>query len=64
MSQQQILDESRQNERDVLAEELERRIDEIERLDVDDFGRFTKLDWFLCVTGAVVLPILAAWWAR
>lgn len=64
MVQQQVHDESRQRERDVLTEELERRIDEIERFDDDAFGRFTKLDWFLCVTGAVLLPILAAWWAR
>jgi len=62
--QQQIHGAADQNERDPLAVELERRIAEVERLDDDDFGRFTRLDWFFCVTGAVVLPILAAWWAR
>ncbi len=42
--------------------ELERRIRELERLDDASFGRFTRLDWWICVLGAVVAPLAALWW--
>ena len=45
-----------------LAEELERRIVEIEALDDSDVGYFTAWDWVICVGGAVVGPALAMWW--
>ena len=51
-----------QNSRELLVEELERRIGEIEAQDDDAIGRFTGWDWLLCVLGAVVIPALAMWW--
>jgi hypothetical protein len=48
--------------REELIEELERRIDELESLDDDSPGRFTTLDWVICVVGAVALPLLALLW--
>ena len=42
--------------------ELERRIRELEGLDEAEFGRFTRVDWWICVLGAVVAPALALWW--
>lgn len=50
-------------ERQFLAEELERRIEEFEGLDDRAFGRFTGVDWVVCVVTSVVLPALAIWWA-
>ena len=44
--------------------ELERRIRMLESEDERAFGRFTRLDWWLCFVGAVVLPILALIWFR
>jgi hypothetical protein len=44
------------------AEELKRRIEQLEALDEDAFGSFGGVDWLLCVLGAVILPILAVWW--
>jgi len=41
-----------------LAEELERRIAELENDDQRVFGSFTGVDWFLCVVFFVVLPAL------
>ena len=48
--------------RDLLVEELERRIEEIESLDESDVGGFTAWDWFACTLGAVAIPALAMWW--
>jgi len=48
--------------REQLVEELERRIDELEELDDDALGRFTPLDWVICVVGALILPHLALIW--
>ena len=51
-------------ERRFLAEELERRIEEFERGADAGLGRFTPLDWIVCVIGAFLLPALAIiWWA-
>ena len=44
------------------AEELERRIEELEALEDSAFGRFTAWDWLVCVIGALVVPAIAAWW--
>ncbi len=49
--------------RELRVEDLRRRIEELEALDESVFGRFTALDWLLCVVGAVVAPLLALWWA-
>ena len=51
-----------QNPRELLVEELERRIREIEAQGDDAIGRFTGWDWLFCVLGAVVVPALAMWW--
>jgi hypothetical protein len=45
-----------------IVDELERRIDELDDLEDDAVGRFTRLDWVICVIGAVVLPSLALIW--
>jgi hypothetical protein len=48
--------------RDRLVEDLERRIDELQVLDESDIGSFTRLDWFFCIVGSIVLPVIALWW--
>jgi len=49
-------------DRELLVEDLERRIEELEGLDDSDFGHFTALDWFFCITGSIVIPVIALWW--
>jgi len=44
------------------AEELRRRIRELEAADEGEFGSFGHGDWWLCILGGVVLPLVAAWW--
>jgi hypothetical protein len=51
-----------QTERELLVEDLERRIEELEGLDDADIGKFTRLDWFFCIAGSVVIPAIALWW--
>ncbi|MCH7598647.1 MAG: hypothetical protein IH973_02745 [Myxococcales bacterium] len=51
-----------QADRERIAEDLERRIEELEALDESELGAFTALDWFFCITGSVVLPAIALWW--
>ncbi len=53
---------SERGSRELLVEELERRIEEIEALGDAAVGHFTGWDWLLCVVGAVVIPGLAMWW--
>jgi hypothetical protein len=48
-------------DRERLVEDLERRIEEIEALDDSDIGGFTALDWFFCIAGSVVIPVIALW---
>lgn len=43
------------------AQELLRRIAELEAHDEADFGRFTAWDWVACVTLCVALPLLVVW---
>lgn len=50
-------------ERRFLAEELERRIVELEGDEQRVFGTFTGIDWSLCVVFFVVLPAVAILWA-
>ena len=45
-----------------MVDDLERRIVELTGADESDFGRFTTLDWILCVSGFVVLPYLLFLW--
>ena len=51
-----------QADREQLVADLEHRIDELEALDDSDVGRFTTLDWLFCITGSVVIPVIALWW--
>jgi hypothetical protein len=51
-----------QANRERLFADLERRLDELEALDDSDVGSFTTLDWFFCITGSVVIPVIALWW--
>jgi hypothetical protein len=51
-----------QADRERLVEDLERRIEELEALDDSDVGSFTSLDWFFCIGGSVVIPVIALWW--
>jgi hypothetical protein len=50
-------------ERRFLAEELERRIVELEGHEQRAFGTFTGVDWLLCFVFFVVLPAVAILWA-
>lgn len=45
-----------------IVDDLERRINELEQLPEDRFGRFTKLDWFFCVAGSLLLPYVLYLW--
>jgi len=49
-------------DRERLVNDLERRIEEIESLDDSHIGSFTALDWFFCVAGCIVIPVIALWW--
>ena len=44
------------------VEDLERRIDELEALGDSEIGVFTAVDWFFCITGSIVIPVIALWW--
>ena len=48
--------------RAVIVAELERRLRLLETADEDDFGRFTPLDWAVCLAAFVVVPLLLAVW--
>jgi hypothetical protein len=50
-----------QGDRERLVADLEHRIDQLGTLDESDVGSFTTLDWFFCITGAVVIPVIALW---
>lgn len=44
--------------RQLIVADLEQRIHDLERTPEDRFGRFTRLDWFFCVAGSVMLPVV------
>ena len=48
--------------RDLVVEELERRIETLEALDDSALGRFTSWDWVIVVMGSVVIPAVILWW--
>ncbi len=50
------------HEIEVLRRELERRLVILENANEEEFGRFTALDWTICILFFVILPILVAWW--
>ncbi len=47
---------------DDLVRDLEQRIEKIEALDHEDLGGFNRLDWMICIVGAVLVPALLIWW--
>ena len=51
-----------QTNREQLVADLERRLEALEALDDSDIGSFTRLDWFFCITGSIVIPVIALWW--
>jgi len=43
-------------------EDLHRRIEALESIDEAELGEFTRMDWALCIAGAVVIPTLVLLW--
>ncbi len=50
------------DDRPAIVADLERRIEELESLDESEFGEFTRVDWVLCILGALVLPYALYLW--
>lgn len=48
--------------REVILAELERRLSILETAEEDSFGRFTAIDWTVCVVLFALLPLLLVWW--
>ncbi len=48
--------------RELVVEDLEKRIESLEALDDSALGSFTALDWVICVVGSVLIPALLLWW--
>ena len=42
--------------------ELESRVAELEAMDEDAFGEFSRGEWFLCVTAFLLAPYLGYIW--
>ena len=42
--------------------DLEQRIHVLEHMAEEDFGTFTRLDWFLCIAGSLLVPYLLYLW--
>ena len=53
---------TKHEERSRLAEELERRLVELDRAGDEELGRFTRWDWVLVVLTSLILPYLIVWW--
>ena len=51
-----------QSPRELVVEELERRIEILEALDDSALGHFTRGDWVIVVIGSVVIPAVILWW--
>lgn len=49
-------------DRAAIVADLERRIEELESLDDAAFGEFTRVDWVLCILGALVVPYAIYLW--
>lgn len=45
-----------------IVDDLERRIEELDQLPEERFGRFTALDWFICAAGALLVPVALYLW--
>ena len=48
--------------RELVVEDLEHRIEALEALDDSALGRFTALDWVICIVGSVLIPAALLWW--
>ena len=53
----------RENEGDLVLD-LERRIDELQRMGDDELGTFGRLDWLILILIAIVIPVIAIVAAR
>ena len=51
-------------EQERLVEDLENRIETLDKMRDEDFGTFTRLDYVILTIAAVLLPILAMILAR
>jgi hypothetical protein len=47
-----------------LVRDLEHRIETLENMDDAEFGAFTRLDYFILIIGAAIVPVLALVLAR
>ena len=47
-----------------LVQDLERRVEKLERTDDAEFGTFTRLDHVILIVGAVLIPVIAMILAR
>jgi hypothetical protein len=52
----------RPESRTAIVDELERRIADLEEMGEERFGGFTRLDWFFCVAGALLVPYAFYLW--
>jgi hypothetical protein len=53
----------REDDKDLVLD-LERRIDELQRMGDDELGTFGRLDWLILVLIAIVIPVIAIVAAR
>ncbi len=53
----------RENDGDLVLD-LERRIDELQRMGDDELGSFGRLDWLILILFAIVIPVIAIVAAR
>ena len=44
------------------SDELQRRIATLEALDDSELGEFKRIDWAICILGALVIPGLLLMW--
>ena len=47
-----------------LAQDLEHRIDKMQNMGDEELGTFNRLDWFILIVFAIVLPVIAMELAR
>ena len=53
----------RETDRDLVLD-LERRIDELQRMGDEELGTFGRLDWLILILFAIVIPVIAIVAAR
>jgi hypothetical protein len=51
-----------ERESELLRSELERRLVWMSDADEAEFGRFTRLDWWICSLCFFLLPLVLVWW--